>query len=347
MPAVELPSRIRNVDQLKQLLSEPTPPCVEAIGQLDGDLLFLGAGGKMGLATLQMARRAADAAGYSGAIYAASRYSNPQVREELDALGIQTIAGDLLDADFVERLPDAAHVVSMVGHKFGTSSQPSYTWATNVYLPALLGQRFQASRIVAFSTGNVYPLVRPESAGCRETDPLGPVGEYAMSALGRERMYDYFSRQYEIPTALIRLNYACELRYGVLVDLAKQVAAGGTVDITVPYVNVIWQADASAMALAALSTPAVPPQIWNVAGPEILRVRDVCRRFAELFGVEIELRETDSPLSLLNDGRAAWAAFGPPRVPVDTLIEWIAAWISDDQPSFEKPTHFEVADGKF
>ncbi|MGB7344737.1 MAG: NAD-dependent epimerase/dehydratase family protein, partial [Pirellulaceae bacterium] len=262
-------------------------------------------------------------------------------------LGVETISGDLLADGFVDDLPDADNVIHMTGMKFGTGTNAASTWAMNTYLPTLVCRRYRKSRIMAFSTGNVYPHVEVAGNWSREDDDLLPVGEYGMSALGRERMFQYFSDAYQVPTALVRLNYAVEMRYGVLVDIARQVYSGATIDLSMGYANVIWQGDANAMAIAALAGATMPAKGINVAGPELVCVETVANQFAELFSLEAKFSGHAAPTALLNDGSAAHARFGKPRVTLEQMIEWIADWISRDQPSLDKPTHFEVRSGKF
>jgi nucleoside-diphosphate-sugar epimerase len=331
--------------QLDDLLEEPTADAADALARLPGDLIVLGAGGKMGPSLCRMARRAAEG---RRRIFAASRFSNPAVVEQLAKANIKVLSGELLDRSFLATLPECPLVVYMAGMKFGSSEQPSQTWAVNTLLPALVCERFRDSRIVMFSTGNVYPLV-PVAAGrgCVETDALAPLGEYAMTCLGRERMFEYCSQTFGIPVSIIRLNYATELRYGVLVDIARQVWERRPVSVAMGYVNVIWQADANAQALASLALADSPPFVLNVAGPEILRVQDVAIKFGELFGVPVEFTGTEAETALLNDAGRARELFGPPRVSAAELIEWIANWIQNGRGLWNRPTHFEVRDGKF
>lgn len=336
-----------NVPELEELLSRPTPRVVEALARLDGDLILLGVGGKMGPTLARMARRASDEAGRPRRIWGVSRFSDRQLREELEQVGVETIACDLLDEQAVGRLPDAANVLSMVGFKFGASRTPEHTWAINCYLPALVCRRYRDSRIAAFSTGNVYGPVAHASGGSKEDDVPRPVGEYAMTALGRERMYQYFSLNQHTRVILLRLNYATELRYGVLVDLAQRVQRGQPVDVRTSHVNVIWLADANAMALASLEHAAVPARIVNLAGPDIVRVRELAARFGQQFGVGVACEGEEQGTSLLNDGRRGAALLGPPALPLATMIEWTAEWLKRGGPTLGKPTHFEVADGKF
>jgi nucleoside-diphosphate-sugar epimerase len=331
--------------ELDMRLSEPTPAARESLTALEGDLIVLGAGGKMGPSLCHMVRRASN---NRRRIFAVSRFSDSSLFTRLADWGIDVIQGDLLDRQFVASLPACPLVVHMTGMKFGTSVQPGRVWAMNTVVPAMVCEQFRRSRILAFSTGNVYPLVAvAESQGSVEEDPLGPVGEYATTAVGRERVFDHYSREWQIPVALIRLNYACELRYGVLVDIARQVWQRQPVSLAMGFANVIWQADANAKALAALSLAASPPFVLNVSGPEILRVRDVAIRFGELFGLPVTFAGEEAPTALLNNSQQAQRLFGRPRVSSEQLIEWIADWIQAGRPLWEKPTHFEVRDGRF
>jgi hypothetical protein len=338
---------VESVEELDALLSEPNENLIETLRRLEGDMIFLGAGGKMGPTLARMAKRASDTAGKPRRILAVSRFSSSDQAAQFERHGIETIRCDLLDDAAIARLPDAPNVVFMTGMKFGSTGQESTTWAMNAYLPALVCKKFSKSRIAAFSTGNVYGLTSVSSGGSLETDRLDPVGEYAMSAVGRERMFDYFSRQLAIPMALIRLNYACELRYGVLVDLARKVWAGEPIDLSMGYFNIIWQGDANAMALQVFDHLATPPFVINVTGPELLRVRDVCDEFGRLFNKPVSFVGQEASSALLNNAARAFELFGKPRVSAACLMQWIAHWIQRGGPSLGKPTHFESRDGKF
>jgi nucleoside-diphosphate-sugar epimerase len=342
-----LPQSIADVEQLEELLSRPTPAAIRAMAAIDGDVIVLGAAGKMGPTLARMVRRASDAAGVARRVIAVSRFSQPGVRQSLESYSVETIAGDLLDQTLVDSLPDASNVVFMAGVKFGASGNEPLTWAMNVYLPTIVCRRYASSRIAAFSTGNVYGLTPVARGGSLETDPLQPVGEYAMSCLGRERMFEYFSQSQGTPTAIIRLNYAIDMRYGVLVDLAHKVFEGQSIDVGMGYVNVIWQADASALTLCALPDASSPATILNVAGPEILRTRDVCARFGQLLGKTPRLLGEEWSDALLNNGSEAHRRYGPPLVDAETMIGWVADWVARGGPQLGKPTHFEVRDGKF
>ncbi|QDU39142.1 hypothetical protein Mal4_34770 [Maioricimonas rarisocia] len=338
---------IETEEQLEAALSEPAPEAVAAMQEISGDIAFLGCGGKMGPTLARMAQRASKQAGVTRRIIAVSRFSDPSVRKRLESWGVETRSGDLLDETFLDSLPDAPNVVFMAGRKFGAAGNLPLTWAMNVHLPSLVARRFAESRIAAFSTGNVYGTVSYRTGGSVESDEPRPVGEYAMSCLGRERMFQHFADVQKTPMVLLRLNYACEFRYGVLVDLAEQVAAGTPIDLAMSYVNVIWQGDANSRTLAALTLAESPARLLNLAGPEVLRVRDVCERLGELLGRPVRFTGEEHEDALLNNAAAADALWGPPRVPVDELLTGIATWVRRGGERLGKPTHFEVRDGAF
>ena len=341
------PTPFSDVDELEAALSRPPPWLIERMAELDGDMLVLGAAGKMGPTLTTMAKRASDEAGASRRIIAVSRFSRPTARAALEAVGVETIAGDLLDERFVASLPDAPLVVFMAGMKFGASGREARTWAMNAYVPALVSRRFTDSRIAVFSTGNVYGTTPVTSGGSREGDAVRPIGEYAMSCLGRERIFEHFSREHGTPVSIIRLNYACEMRYGVIVDLARKILAGEPIDLTMGYVNAIWQADANAMALGALAHAASPPFVVNLTGPERLRVREVARRLAEWMDKPVRFVGDEAPDALLSDASRAFELFGPPAVNAAPLIAWTANWIARGGQTLDKPTKFEIRDGRF
>jgi nucleoside-diphosphate-sugar epimerase len=345
---VPLPPTISDVDDLETLLSEPSDAAVAALRQLPGDILVLGVAGKMGPTLARMARRAADAAGAPPRrVIGVARFSDSRQQQTLETWGVETIRCDLLDANAVDRLPDAPLVVYMAGRKFGSSGQESLTWAMNTGVPVTVCRRFARSRIAAFSTGNVYGLTAAGRGGSREEDAPRPVGEYAMSCLGRERIFEYFSEAGPTPTAILRLNYATEMRYGLLVDLAQQVAARRPIDLTMGYFNVIWQADANAMALAALAHAASPALIVNLAGPEELSVRATCEALAAHMDVPVRFTGREAPDALLSSGARGWSLLGRPRVDAAHLIGWTADWVGRGGGSLGKPTHFESRDGHF
>ena len=333
---------------LEDRLSEPSEATLTSLGELKGDILVLGAGGKMGPSLARMARRASDATGVKRRVIAVSRFGDSKVQAALADSGVETIVGDLMDEAFIASLPKCENVIFMVGLKFGTDGGEARTWATNAYLPGMVCRRFAGSRIVCFSTGNVYGLVPIEpGSGSVENDVLNPVGEYAMSCLGRERVCEYFSRETKTPMVVFRLNYATELRYGVLVDLARQVASGQPVSLATGFFNVIWQADAVSMALCSLAHATSPPFYLNVTGPERISCREVCLRLGELMNKQVSFRGEESDSALLSDARLAHRLFGRPRVTLDEMIVWTADWIAQGGETWDKPTHFEVRDGKF
>jgi len=342
-----LPEYIGSEWELENLLSEPTEAVIDTFRKVSGDLLLLGVAGKMGLTLASMAQRATEAAGVQRRIIGVSRFTSGSAEKWLNNRGIETISGDLLDGDFLAALPEAPNVIYLTGMKFGSTDQEARTWAVNTWLPAQVAQRFRSSRIVALSTGNVYGLVSAMSSGSVETDKLNPAGEYAMSCLGRERMFEHFSRVLGTKTALIRLNYACELRYGVLVDIAQKVWAGEPVDISMGWFNTIWQADANAVTLAALADVQSPPAVINISGAEKLRIRDVAEEFGRLLNRPVTLTGTEQTTALLNDASAALKRYGVERVAIPTLMKWIAHWVQQGGSTLNKPTHFETRDGKF
>ncbi len=333
--------------ELDELLSRPTPADVAALAGLDGDLLILGAGGKMGPSLARLARRASDEAGVRRRVVAVSRFQTPGLAEALIAHGVETIACDLLDAHALAGLPDTPNVVLLAGQKFGTAGDPGSTWALNAFLPAAVIRRFPAARIAVFSTGNVYPLVPVTGAGATEDDPVGPIGEYAQSALARERLVTFFGTRQRTRVALLRLNYAVELRYGVLRDLADRVAGRQPIDLTMGWVNVIWQRDANAVALRVLARAAVPPLVLNVTGPEKLGVRDLATRLGERLGVSPVFAGREAETALLSDVSRCRAMFGPSVVDAATALEWVAEWVGRGGGSFGRPTHFDERGGRF
>ena len=330
--------------ELDALLSEPRPETVAALERCPGDVIVLGAGGKMGPT---LARMAARAVRDTRRVVAVSRWSSTTAERALNDAGVETVHCDLLDRASVARLPDAPNVVFMAGQKFGTTGAPAGTWAMNTIVPAICAERFRGSRIVAFSTGNVYALSPVESGGARETDQLGPVGEYAASCVGRERAFEFYSERDDTPVALVRLNYAIDLRYGVLVDIAVRVKRGEPVAVDMGYVNVIWQGDANRIALECLPKTAVPPFVVNVTGEELLSVRALAEWFGQRFGVQPQLTGMERPDALLSNTERMESHFAPPETKVDRMLELVADWVEGNGALLGKPTKFEARDGKF
>jgi NAD dependent epimerase/dehydratase family len=340
-------SSIQDVARLEELLSEPTQGAIRVLSDLEGDILVLGAGGKMGPTLARMAKRASDSSGKSRRIIAVSRFSTPRLEQQLHSWGVETLRCDLLDPESLTRLPDAANVVYMAGMKFGSTRQEWLTWAMNTFLAGLVCERYFKSRIIVFSTGNVYGLSPVSLGGSREQDALEPAGEYAMSCVGRERICEYFSKKNQTKMSIIRLNYACELRYGVLLDIAQCVHAGRAVPLSVGYLNAIWQADASAMSLQAFACASCPPFIVNVTGPELLRVRTVAQSFAEHWHTFPRFEGKESEDALLSNAQKAYHCFGQPRITAEQIMAWVADWVERGGETWAKPTHFEERAGRF
>jgi nucleoside-diphosphate-sugar epimerase len=341
------PDTIDDITQLEELLSRPSSAAIEALRRIEGDLIVLGVTGKLGPTLVHMAKRASDAANVPRKIIGVGRNFSPEGRRALESYGIETISGDLLHPEFVKTLPNVPNVIFMAGRKFGSYDNEDLTWAINTHLPSLICRQFSNSRIVAFSTGNVYGMAPVAAKGSLESDPLQPCGEYAMSCLGRERIFEYFSLTSGIPVALIRLNYAVEMRYGVLVDLAQKVYKEQEIDLTMGYVNVIWQGDASAMALCALEDANSPPRPINITGPELLSVREICENFAKKMGRTARFSGVEDDQALLSNGLFAFQRYGYPRVSVEQMVHWITQWILRGSPTLKKPTHYEVRNGVF
>ncbi len=323
-------------------LSAPSRKDIDFLRRWDGDILILGASGKMGPSLASLCRRASDEAGKPRRVIAVSRQIPSTTNE-----GVEAIACDLLDRAQVARLPDCPNILYLAGRKFGSTDNPELTWAINTTVPAIVADRFRESRIVVFSTGNVYALRAPASGGAREDDPPAPVGEYAQSCLGRERIFQYFSERYGLRCLLFRLNYAVDLRYGVLVDIARRVHEGEPVPLAVPAFNVIWQRDANSYALRALQHCASPPRILNVTGPEICTVRRAAEYFAARFGRPCRFDGVEGGVALLSDASACHALMGAPDVSLGRLMEMAADWVQGGGESLNKPTHFETANGRF
>lgn len=328
-------------------MSEPTPETVEAMASLDGDLVILGVGGKMGPTLARMAKRASDMAGVSRRIIGVSRFSTPKLRHKLNSWGIETHQCDLLDSKSYPQLPDAPNVVYMAGMKFGSTGQQSLTWAMNTYLPAPISQRYRQSRIAVFSTGNVYGLSPVAGGGSREHDPPHPVGEYALSCLGRERIFEHFSRTENTKMSVLRLYYAIELRYGVLMDLAQLVLAGNPVPLAMGHFSAIWQGDAAAMSLRSLLYVSTPPLVLNLAGPELLSVRHVADELASLMNKPVRYEGVEGADALICDSQKAIDLFGYPRIGVCQMMRWVADWAVRGGETLSKPTHFENRAGDF
>ncbi len=338
-----LPDVIHTVEELEEILSQPSEALVQFMADLDGDLMILGAGGKIGPTMALMAKRAVDAAGVAKKIIAVDVVELPH----LAAAGIETLTCDMLDIDAVEKLPKVENIIYMVGRKFGSTGSEHMTWAINVIVPYHVARAFTGSRVVAFSTGCVYPVMDLGSGGATEDTPTDPIGEYAQSCLGRERMFDFYAETAGERVVQFRLNYSVELRYGVLCDVANKVFAGEPVDLTTGYANVLWQGDACDQTLRSLALASSPATVLNVTGPETFSIRYAAGEFGKLMGKDVTFTGEENCRGYLSNATKANRLFGNPSVPLGQILKWIAHWTAIGGESSGKPTHFETQDGKY
>lgn len=338
---------MKTIEQLEERMSRPTEADISAMRDLEGDILILGVGGKMGPTLARLVRRSADAAGKKIRVIGAARFSDRRLPDALRSQGIEPIACDLLEPEDLAKLPDAQNLIFMAARKFGTTGAEHLTWAINTQLPALVADRFRTSRIVCFSSGNVYPLLSPTLGGATENTPAAPQGEYAQSVLGRERIFEHASHRWGTKVAILRLNYAIDLRYGVFVDIARSVFENRPVDLRMPLVNIIWQGDANSVCMRSLAFCASPPFVLNLTGPETLSTRWIAEQFAARFGREVLFAGEECHLALLNNAAKCHRLFGYPTVTPDEMIDWIADWISSGGALSNKPTQFQTQDGRF
>nr|MDO8110490.1 NAD(P)-dependent oxidoreductase [Candidatus Sigynarchaeota archaeon] len=339
---------ITTENELELDLSEPSPSTVEAMKRIDGDIAILGIGGKIGPSLGRMAARAIAQAGVDKKVFGISRFSEAGLKEKLESWNVKTISCDLLDRDDVAKLPQVPNVIFMAGRKFGTTGAESLTWAMNVLVPANVANHYRTSRIVAFSTGCVYPQVEPSTGGCTEHVRPEPVGEYAQSCLGRERMFEYHAQRFGTKTLLFRLNYAVDLRYGVLHDIATSIWNDNPVVNVVGHFNVIWQGDVNDWALQSLELCESPPRFLNVTGPETASIVSVAEMMGAIMNKQVRyLQQIPGNLCYLNNAAGAFSRFGYPRVTLQDMIRLQAQWIIAGNRSLNKPTHFEINDGTF
>jgi len=339
-----LPSRFESVEAVEEFMTRPSPALVADLARAPGDILVLGVAGKMGPTLARLAKRAAP----ERRVIGVARFSEPGVREALVAAGVEPLSADLLDRRQIEALPQAPNVIFMAGRKFGATGDVPLTWAMNVHVPAMVAEVFRASRIVAFSTGCVYPFVPVDGGGADEdVPPIPPPGDYATSCVGRERMFEYFSKKHGTPGRLFRLNYAIDMRYGVLHDIGRKVRDDEPIDLSMGHVNVIWQGDANEVALRCLAHATTPTSPINVTGPQTLEVRQLAAEFGKLLGKQPRFVGKEASTGWLNDSRRMVTTFGAPSVPVGQMLAWTADWLARDMKTLNKPTHYEVRDGQY
>ncbi|MFO7611132.1 MAG: NAD-dependent epimerase/dehydratase family protein [Clostridia bacterium] len=338
---------MKTVIELEKVMCRPTDSLTRDIKNIDGDIMVLGAGGKMGPTLCKLAINAIRSAGLSKKVYAVSRFSDLDAAKDLEEHGIAVIKADLLDDHTLASLPDANNIIYMAGRKFGTSEDQSLTWAMNTYLPGRVADRFRNSRIVVFSTGNVYPFVPVDSGGCREDDPVGPIGIYANSCLGRENIFIYFSRQNGTPVLLFRLNYAIDMRYGVLLEIANAVKSGKPIDVTTGYFNAVWQGYANEAAIRSLLHCENPPAVLNVTGPETISARETAMKFASIFKTAAIFTGKEKDAALLSNASRCMDLFGKPGILLDEMISMTAEWVLNNGETLGKPTHFQERDGRY
>lgn len=338
---------MRTIEELTDILTEPTEELVQLMKRLDGDILILGVSGKMGPSLAILAKKAIERAGVKKRVIGAARFSDPTLRDELEHQDIETVQADLLDEDDLERLPKIKNILFMAGRKFGTSGNEAATWAMNAYVPGRVANTFPDSRMVIFSSGNIYPFVDRGLNGADENKYTEPIGEYAQSILARERVFKHFNETEEIPMLFYRLNYAVEMRYGVLLEIAQSVYHEQPIDLTTGAANVIWQGDANHYALFAFEHCTTPATILNITGPETFSVRWVAERFAMYFGTQAKFHGVESETALLNNASKAHQLFGYPSVPLRQIMEWTVEWLQNDGVTLDKPTHFQERKGEF
>ncbi len=333
--------------KFEQELLAPSAALLNDVRRINGDILLLGAGGKMGPSLALLAKEAMRKAGLPYRVIAVSRFSDERLRNELETAGVQTIAADLLNEAELAALPFAPNVIYLAGHKFGTTGKEPFTWAMNAYLPGRIAEKYQQARIVAFSTGNVLPFTPVSSGGLPEEATPAPLGEYGQSCLGRERIFQYFSALNQTPTLIYRLNYAVDFRYGVVLEVAKAVLEGRAIDLRTGNVNVIWQGDANEIAIRALLHCSTPAKLLNVTGPETLSVRWLAHQFGAIFGKEPAFINEEQPTALLSNAAECHRLFGYPSVSIKQIIEITATWMQKGGAISGKATHFQEREGKF
>jgi nucleoside-diphosphate-sugar epimerase len=338
---------MKTLQDLEMKLAEPSEQLIKDIAEIDGDIMLLGVGGKMGPSLARLAMNAIKEAGVNKKVIGASRFSSSHLKEELEADGIETIAVDLLNDEQLQKLPDVKNIIYMAGNKFGTMGNEHFTWAMNSYLPGRVSEKYKNSRMVVFSTGNVYPLTPLSNGGASEDVSPSPIGEYGQSCLGRERIFEHFSHKYQIPMMIYRLNYAIDLRYGVLLELANSIKAGKPIDVTMGHVNCIWQGDANEIAIRSLKVCNTPPAVYNVTGPETVSLRWAAEMLGQRLGVKPEIIGEEAPTALLSNSSKAHQTYGYPKISLRQMIDWVGEWVNHGGETWNKPTHFQEREGKY
>lgn len=342
-----LPNEILDESLLLDVMTNPGEALVESLSKVGGPLVVVGAGGKMGPSLCLLAKRAAALGGKDLDVVALSRFSNRSEREWLESHGIQTQRFDALADNDQADLPDASHVVYLVGMKFGTGTNPELTWATNTIAPANISRRYSSVPMVALSTGNVYPNTPTDAAGSREDSPLTPLGEYANAAVARERIFGHYSRTQGSRCALLRLNYALDLRYGILVDLGKSIMEDKPIDLTMSRVNCIWQGDANDRILRSLELVESPAVAFNLTSSQSYLVRDLASQLGHHLGKDPRFVGEPARTALLSDSTRLCELLGEPETPIETVIHWTASWLKRGGAILGRPTKFQVTDGKY
>ncbi len=334
--------RIEIEEALIAKMTEPSPEVVEAVSQIDGEIMILGIAGKMGPTLGELLVRA----GAKGVV-GVSRFSDPSSRDPLEAAGIRTVRCDLMDDEGLRQLPEVGHIILMAGHKFGATGNEPLTWAMNTMLPARVMQRFPESRVVYVSSGNVYRFTSPETGGAVESSPLDPIGEYAQSRLGGERLVEFYSERDGTPVTIVRLFYATELRYGIILDIAQNVWNREPINLSMGYANQVWQGDANSYLARCFPLCESPARTLNLTGPEMLSVRELATQLGGLMGVEPIFEGQEEDTALLGNVGTLLDLLGPPRVTATEIVEWVAGWVMQEGSTLGKPTKYEARDGKF
>lgn len=338
---------MNTLEELQAKLAAPSEALIRDLSSVEGDILILGVGGKMGPSLAQLAQNAVREGGLNKKVIGVSRFSSKEARSELEDSGIQTISCDLLNENELKQLPHADNIFYMAGNKFGTTGKEYFTWGMNTYLPGRVAEKYKDSRIVVFTSGNIYPFMPIGSGGANESVAPEPVGEYAQSTLGRERIFEYHAHKNGTPMLFYRLNYAIDMRYGVLLEIAKSVNEQRAINLTMGHANVIWQGDANTMALRCLTECTSPPSVMNITGPETMSIRWAAEQFALRLGKEAMFEGTESELALLNNASKSHQRFGYPSVSLLQMIDWLAEWVQSDGATWNKPTHFQERKGKY